>query len=108
MQTFYTIFFLGVIHTELGRNMPPEQLKDMLQKFPHVKTLEQGASTSVWAAVAPELDGVGGKYLENCQVSKISTPEAVSKENEGHLEYAVNLDNARKFWDLSIEWIKAK
>jgi NAD(P)-dependent dehydrogenase (short-subunit alcohol dehydrogenase family) len=27
------------------------------------KTIEQGASTSVWAAVAPELDGVGGKYF---------------------------------------------
>jgi hypothetical protein len=31
-----------------------------------LKTLEQGASTTVWAAVAPELEGVGGKYLEDC------------------------------------------
>ena len=30
------------------------------------KTPEQGASTSVWAAVAPELEGIGGLYLENC------------------------------------------
>lgn len=33
-----------------------------------LKTVEQGASTSVWAAVAPELEGVGGKYFEDSQI----------------------------------------
>ena len=71
-----------------------------------VKTVEQGASTSVWAAVAPELDGVGGKYLEDCQISKLSTPEVIFKEFFGYTEYAVNLDNALKLWNFSFEWIK--
>ena len=65
------------------------------------KTPEQGASTSVWAAVAPELDGVGGKYLEDCQISKVSTPPKILEEYSGHTAYAVNLDNALKLWDLS-------
>lgn len=30
-----------------------------------IKTSEQGAATSVWAAVAKELEGKGGLYLEN-------------------------------------------
>ena len=30
------------------------------------KAAEQGAATSVWAAVGPELEGVGGLYLEDC------------------------------------------
>ena len=30
------------------------------------ETPEQGAATSVWAALAPELESVGGLYLENC------------------------------------------
>ncbi|MEP6989267.1 MAG: SDR family NAD(P)-dependent oxidoreductase, partial [Chloroflexota bacterium] len=34
---------------------------------PLFKSVEQGASTSVWAAVANELEGMGGLYLENCQ-----------------------------------------
>jgi NAD(P)-dependent dehydrogenase (short-subunit alcohol dehydrogenase family) len=35
--------------------------------FPYVKTPEQGAATSVWAAVARDLEGKGGKYLESMQ-----------------------------------------
>ena len=81
-----------------------------METFPsdssRVKTVEQGASTSVWAAVAPELEGVGGTYLEDCQISKLSTPELIFKEFFGYTEYAVNLDNALKLWNLSTEWIK--
>jgi hypothetical protein len=86
-------------------------MKIMYQKMTEsnfkLKTIEEGASTSVWAAVAPELDGVGGKYLEDCQVSKLSTPEKISAEHFGYLEYAANLQNAVKLWDLSNKWIKA-
>lgn len=33
---------------------------------PMVKTAQQGAATSVWAATAPELEGRGGLVLEDC------------------------------------------
>jgi NAD(P)-dependent dehydrogenase (short-subunit alcohol dehydrogenase family) len=33
------------------------------------KTEEQGASTTVWAATSPLLDGMGGVYCENCDVA---------------------------------------
>jgi len=33
------------------------------------KSTEEGASTSVWAAVSPELDGTGGLYLEDCSIA---------------------------------------
>ena len=93
------------------RNVAPEEFNALVQKFNQsklkFKTVEQGASTSVWAAVAPELEGVGGKYLEDCQFSKLSTPKAMFDEHFGYLEYAVNLDNALKLWDLSLKWIKA-
>ena len=80
-----------------------DKYKDSNFKF---KSVEQGASTTVWAAVAPELEGVGGKYLEDCRISKLSTPEKIETEHCGYLEYAVNLDNALKLWDLSLKWIK--
>ena len=110
--TFFVIFYfkLGGIITELARNITPEEFNAMVAKFKEsnfkFKTVEQGASTTVWAAVAPELEGVGGKYLEDCQISKLSTPEAIATDHFGYLEYAVNLDNALKLWYLSIEWIK--
>lgn len=73
-----------------------------------LKTPEQGASTTVWAAVAPELEGVGGKYLEDCQFAKLYTKEEVLKNFCGYLAYSVDKDNALKLWDLSLEWIKDK
>jgi hypothetical protein len=82
----------------------------MMEKFTSenskFKTVEQGASTSVWAAVAPELEGVGGTYLEDCQISKLSTPEVILKEFFGYTAYAVDFESALKLWNLSTEWIK--
>ena len=40
------------------------------------KSEEQGASTTVWAATSPLLEGKGGVYLENCEVA-----EPASKDN---------------------------
>lgn len=71
-----------------------------------IKNIEQGASTSVWAAVAPELDGIGGLYLENCAIAELTTPERIFKENVGYLEYALNKENAKKLWDISMNWLK--
>ena len=34
-----------------------------------MKSPEQGAATAVWAAVAPELEGRGGLYLEDCAIA---------------------------------------
>ncbi|CAF1157334.1 unnamed protein product [Adineta steineri] len=34
------------------------------------KNVEQGASTTVYAALAPELDGYAGEYLEDCAINR--------------------------------------
>lgn len=73
---------------------------------PAFKTIEQGASTTVWAAVASELEAVGGKYLEDCDFSQPTTPDLVFKHFTGYLDYALNKDNALRLWDLSMEWMK--
>lgn len=110
----YDYFLPGAIATEVTRDLSPEQLKKMFEDFSiseaavRFKTIEQGASTTVWAAVAPELDGVGGKYLEDCQLSRPSTKEEIIKETFGYLDYSFNLNNALKLWDLTTDWIKAK
>jgi hypothetical protein len=73
---------------------------------PKFKNLEQGAATSIWAAVAPELDGKGGLYLEDCSISPcFSTREEVYKDFKGYLSYAVDPSSAEKLWDLSEKMI---
>jgi hypothetical protein len=102
----------GGIMTGLQKNISREEQiklswidKDGNQN-PRFKNLEQGASTSIWAAVAPELDGKGGLYLENCSISPcFSTKEEVYKNYIGYLSYAVDSNNAEKLWNLSEKMI---
>ena len=62
------------------------------------KSTEQGAATSIWAAVAPELEGIGGLYLEDCTIAK---PWSDDAPMSGVKPYALNPDNAERLWSLS-------
>lgn len=71
-----------------------------------MKTIEQGASTSVWAAVAPELEGIGAKYLEDCRIADPTTADKAFVNFKGYLPYALEKDNAIRLWNISMEWLK--
>ncbi|WP_341713325.1 oxidoreductase [Erythrobacter sp.] len=38
----------------------------------HFKSTEEGASTTVWAATSPLLEGMGGVYCENCNIGALA------------------------------------
>jgi NAD(P)-dependent dehydrogenase (short-subunit alcohol dehydrogenase family) len=60
----------GGIMTELARYIPPEVLQSLASSDAAKKILkspEQGAATTVWAAIGKQWENAGGKYLENCQ-----------------------------------------
>ena len=65
---------------------------------------EQCAATSVWAATAPELNGVGGIYLENCNQAGPWRPE---EPMAGVKPYALSRDNALRLWDMSERLVAA-
>ncbi len=62
------------------------------------KTPEQGAATTVWAATSPKLDGLGGVFLEDCDVARVSTGD-----EPGVRPYAVDPEQATWLWNLSAE-----
>ncbi|HYD46252.1 MAG TPA: oxidoreductase, partial [Phenylobacterium sp.] len=62
------------------------------------KTPEQGAATSVWAAVGPELEGIGGLYLEDCAEAAPFDPD---DPTHGVMPYALDHDAADRLWALS-------
>jgi hypothetical protein len=66
----------------------------------HWKTPEQGAATSIWAAVDPELEGIGGRYLEDCQVAAPYDP-AGGNEFHGYMPYALDPERAERLWTIS-------
>ncbi len=66
----------GVILTNLQRHTPTEELR-ALGFFKEdgtlvdlCKTVEQGAATTVYAALSPALNNHGGEYLEDCAISR--------------------------------------
>jgi NAD(P)-dependent dehydrogenase (short-subunit alcohol dehydrogenase family) len=95
----------GVIHTELGRYMTEETMASLISRLsesPAVmawKTPEQGAATSVWAATSPLLEGRGGEYCEDCNVSAV-VPDGELNEG-GVAARAVDPARAAALWALS-------
>ena len=55
---------------ELGERAAQREAAGNGGGLPRFKTVEQGAATSVFAAVAPGLEGVGGRYLDNVEFAE--------------------------------------
>ncbi|MEW2250565.1 SDR family NAD(P)-dependent oxidoreductase [Streptomyces sp. NPDC006975] len=64
-----------------------------------IKTVEQGAATSVLLATSPLLDGIGGRYFVDCNETEVVDRRTGTLH--GVARYAVDADNARRLWDLS-------
>lgn len=68
---------------------------------------EQGAATSVWAAVAKEWEGKGGKYLEFCQVSP-PVKDGFGQLDMGYAPYAYDEKKEGQLWKKSLELVGLK
>ena len=62
------------------------------------KSATQGASTTLWAATSPQLDGIGGVYCENCEVAA-PTDDGENARFIGVNDWAVDSDEASRLWD---------
>jgi NAD(P)-dependent dehydrogenase (short-subunit alcohol dehydrogenase family) len=94
----------GGIATGLQRHIDPEALARARREAgagAELKTVEQGAATSILAAVSPLLDGVGGRYLEDCNEAELVHSRADSDGRHGVAAYALDPGNAERLWELS-------
>jgi NAD(P)-dependent dehydrogenase (short-subunit alcohol dehydrogenase family) len=92
----------GAILTELGRHLVKEDIATLNARSPggkmQFKPVPAGAATEVYAATAPELDGQGGVYLEDCRVAGLrEAPNSAA----GVMPWAIDADAARRLWALS-------
>jgi len=72
--------------------------------MPEFKTPEEGAATAVLAATSPLLDGLGGVYLEDCDITPVANPEGrVTGQALGVMPHAIDPDEARRLWAWSAE-----
>jgi NAD(P)-dependent dehydrogenase (short-subunit alcohol dehydrogenase family) len=107
----------GGIRTELSRYTDPGRLETMIAqinkqlaaegKAPfQLKTVPQGAATSVWAAVVAPADEVGGRYCENCHVGNVVPDDAtITVATEGVRAYGLDPTNAEALWKKSEEMV---
>ncbi|HYZ56500.1 MAG TPA: hypothetical protein VE733_23805 [Streptosporangiaceae bacterium] len=67
------------------------------------KSTEQGAATSVLVASSPQLEGIGGRYFEDCNEAEIINSDAtdLSDHRNGVAAYALDPANAKHLWDVS-------
>ncbi|MGW5744862.1 SDR family NAD(P)-dependent oxidoreductase [Amycolatopsis sp. NPDC003861] len=96
----------GRILTDLVRHLDRAELvaAGMLDADGRVtggaKTPEQGAATQVWAATSPQLDGLGGVYLEDCDIAE---PAPADGTRTGVKDYAIDPALAERLWTVSAE-----
>ena len=67
-----------------------------------LKTIPQGAATTVWCATSPMLADLGGVYCENAEVADINAELSVIG---GVKSYSLDETNAKRLWKLSEQMI---
>ena len=90
----------GMIVTDLARHMTSDDMVQLQRRaaasaatgtgpgLPEFKSVQQGAATSVWAAVSPEMADVGGAYCADAEIAEAA-------------DYATDAEYARRLWAVS-------
>jgi len=68
----------------------------------NMKSIEQGAATTLFCATSSLLKNIGGVHCEDSNIAVVVDASADrAAMNKGVLPYAVDQDNAARLWDLS-------
>ncbi|KAG5654833.1 hypothetical protein KAF25_009210 [Fusarium avenaceum] len=95
----------GIIHTGLTRHMPPDAFKGMEHVWPTMKNAEQGAATTVWAAVGKVWEQEGGKYLADCAVAEPGSGEEEKMTTTTYAAHAYDAEKEGKLWKDSLKLV---
>jgi NAD(P)-dependent dehydrogenase (short-subunit alcohol dehydrogenase family) len=100
----------GGIWTPLQRHLSKEEMvqrgwiDEAGNQLVRFKTPEQGAATSLFAATSPQLDGMGGVYLEDCDLADAVPADADPATTwAGVKAYALDPEQADRLWTLSAD-----
>jgi NAD(P)-dependent dehydrogenase (short-subunit alcohol dehydrogenase family) len=94
----------GAIVTQLGRHVDMGKAAAAMRGQRAIKTVEQGAATSVLLAASPLLDGVGGRYFENCNEAELVSRRGAPGSG-GVAPYALDPANAERLGELSLRMV---
>lgn len=114
----YSLHPGSIAGTELARDADMELFKQMgffdehgnmrPEVLASLKTIPQGAATSVWVATSPLLNNIGGVYCEDGDIAEL-LPEEPSVQTKAKLHqsgvsgYSLDQSKAKRLWDLTEE-----
>jgi len=101
----------GGIVTNLGRHLSEADVAELMARMKEssgegamLKSVEAGAATTCFAATAPELEGKGGVYLEDCHIADVNDDDPTGSVRS----YAVDPAKAEALWSVSEEIVGQK
>lgn len=94
----------GAIITDIFRLMTKEQQQAWVDQASTTlkegfKTPQQGAATTIWCALSPELNNKGGVYCEDCDIAQLVPDD--SPATNGVRAFAVDPEKAKALWQKS-------
>jgi NAD(P)-dependent dehydrogenase (short-subunit alcohol dehydrogenase family) len=104
----FAVYPAGV-RTPLQRHLTDQEMRDLGwyddqgNLAPLFKTPEQGAAGEAWAATSPQLDGMGGVYIERCDIAEIADPGTSKGKQEGVNPDAVDPGQGERLWRVSAQ-----
>ncbi|KFY28784.1 hypothetical protein V493_02764 [Pseudogymnoascus sp. VKM F-4281 (FW-2241)] len=100
----------GMIATALMQHMDPamvETLKKDEKAYKMMKSLEQGAATTVWAAIGQEWEKRGGEYLAECgKTTRGNDNHEIT--GAGFAGHAYDSDKEARLWKDSLKMVGLK
>ncbi|KEY74387.1 hypothetical protein S7711_07293 [Stachybotrys chartarum IBT 7711] len=97
----------GGIMTPLAKHLPQAEMESAGNDEEFLKQLkspEQGAATTVWAAIGKQLEGKGGLYLAECAETEPSEDEN-NPFGSGYAKHAYNPENEGRLWRDSLKLV---
>jgi len=94
----------GGIATNLQRHLEPGVMERARRAGSAIKTVEQRAATSVLLATSTLLNGVGGRYFEDCNQAPTISRRGEARPG-GVAPYALGTANAERLWELSLRLV---
>ncbi len=97
----------GGIWTGLQVHVDMSAAKNDPKVFPYMKSTEQGASTTVYAALSDEWKNKGGKYLSDCiEQPAFSHPEdPMGVGDDGYGPHAYDEAAEKRLWKESLKMV---
>jgi NAD(P)-dependent dehydrogenase (short-subunit alcohol dehydrogenase family) len=95
----------GGIATGLSKHIPKAEIAAMLEDKALVKSLknpEQGAATTVWAAIGEEWENKGGKYLSNCAEAKRGNDDG-DMSGADYASHTYYMESEGRLWEDSLK-----